>query len=71
MKNRLVEIHEAYETIIHSGSPDEKRDQALARLMTAMEQEFHIPAIQSEDWEKENKPVIALYRILSESRTTL
>lgn len=71
MPNRLSEIHQRYENIIHSNKLDTEKDKDLAALMTDMEQEFRIPLLRNEEWEVENRPVIALYRIISESRTTL
>ncbi|WAH39507.1 hypothetical protein [Alicyclobacillus dauci] len=71
MANRLSDIHRKYEDIIRSDMPPYEKDKALARLMTDMEREFHVPALKNEQWEAENKPIIALYRVISESRTTL
>ncbi|GEO28039.1 hypothetical protein AAC03nite_38240 [Alicyclobacillus acidoterrestris] len=71
MSKRLSEIHQQYESVIHSDKSEIEKDKALASLMTDMEHEFHIPALRNEKWEAENKPVIALYLIISESRTTL
>ena len=48
--------------------PQEQRDMELARLMTAMEREFHIPLLADEDWETEHHPIMALYRIVAANR---
>ena len=66
----LDEIEELYEQIMRSPAGG-ARDRALARLMTNMEFEYHIPAIQNPEWEAEHKAVIAMYRKLSMSRTTV
>ena len=47
------------------------RDRALSQLMDRMEQEYHIPALQHPEWESKNKAVIAMYRKISMSRTTM
>lgn len=64
-------MHKQYEAIRNSNQSPKDKDQALARLMTTMEKEFGISALYNEAWEAEHKAVIALYRILSESRETL
>jgi hypothetical protein len=66
----LAEIEELYQQIMRSPA-GEARDRALSRLMTNMEIEYHIPALQSPEWESKNKAVIAMYRKLSMSRTTV
>ncbi len=48
-----------------------KRDQALAKLMDRIKQEFGMPLLHDPEWEQKNKPVMALYLKVSESRTTL
>ncbi len=48
--------------------PQEQRDKELARLMTLLEREFHIPLVRDSSWEKAHRSVIALYRVLSLSR---
>ena len=66
----LAEIEELYEQIMRSPAGD-ARDRALASLMTNMESEYQIPALHNPEWESRNKAVIAMYRKLSMSRTTL
>lgn len=53
---------------MHSNQSKEEKDRAYAKLMTEMEKSFRIPALRDEEWEKENKAVIALYRKISMSR---
>lgn len=67
----LSEIHAQYEITMNAEMTAEERDKALARLMTRMEDELGVPTMHNAEWEQENKPVIALYRIISESRSTL
>ncbi|GMA51803.1 hypothetical protein GCM10025857_31600 [Alicyclobacillus contaminans] len=67
-KQRLSAVHRQYQCIMQSHLSTQQRDMALASLMTQMEREFHIPLLRDEQWEQRNKPVIALYRIISESR---
>jgi hypothetical protein len=67
----LSKIHQQYEDVIRSDKPDAEKDEELSRLMSSMERDFGIPLLQSASWESENKAVIALYRIISESRTSI
>lgn len=64
----LAKFYQRYESIM-AVPPSAERDTALARLMTDMEHHFHIPALQNPTWEQANRATIALYRIVSESRT--
>jgi len=64
----LGEIHSRYESLMSRGLSSADRDMELANLMTLMEREFRIPAMHNEQWESQNRKVIALYRILSQSR---
>ena len=66
----LAEIEELYQQIMRSPA-GEARDRALSRLMTNMDIEYHIPALQNPEWESKNKVVMAMYRKLSMSRTTV
>ncbi len=66
----LTELNEDYEQIMRSPTGD-ARDRALAQLMDRMEREYHIPALQNSAWEAEHKAVIAMYRKISMSRTTV
>lgn len=66
----LAEIEELYQQIMRSPA-GEARDRALSRLMTNMEIEYHIPALQNPEWESTNRAVIAMYRKISMSRNTV
>jgi hypothetical protein len=66
----LSEIEELYQQVMRSPAGD-ARDRALSRLMTNMEIEYHISALRNPEWESKNKAVIAMYRKLSMSRTTV
>lgn len=66
----LADIEELYAQIMRSPA-GEARDRALSRLMTNMELEYHIPSLQNPEWEQEHKSVIAMYRKISMSRTTV
>jgi hypothetical protein len=68
---KLVELNRQYEDIIHSNRSKNQKDKELANLMSKMEQIFNIPAIKNHEWEEENKAVIALYRIISRSRSSI
>lgn len=65
---RLSEFNERYEEILHSNAKQAIKNKQLANLMTDMEYEFNIPALRDAEWEKENKPIIELYRKISNSR---
>lgn len=69
--HRLAQLEDEYSNIIHSDLPDKELDKQLASLMTTMEREFQIPALQNPEWESQNKSVIAMYRKLSHSRKTI
>ncbi|SDM42089.1 hypothetical protein [Bacillus sp. OK048] len=62
----LSDIEKEYATILHSS--DEQKDVKLAGLMTKLEREFSIPMLKDEQWERNNKAVIAMYRKISISR---
>jgi hypothetical protein len=65
----IKEYNERYEEILHSDDLNSKeKTMELADLMTDMEYEFKIPMLRNEEWEKDNKKVIALYRKISMSR---
>ena len=66
----LAEIEEMYQQIMRSPA-GEARDRALAHLMDQMEQEYHIPALESPEWESKHKAIMAMYRKISMSRTTV
>lgn len=60
--------NDQYETIIHSRATQSHKDRQLAQLMTELERHYRIPMLRSAEWEKDNRPVIALYRKISLSR---
>lgn len=49
----------------------EEKDRQLARLMSELERQYKIPIVRDPDWEEQNKPVVALYRKVSMSRSLL
>ncbi len=68
--NRLAEINEEYEQIMRSPAGP-ARDRALGHLMDRMKDEYRIPMLQDAEWERDNRAVIAMYRKISMSRTTV
>lgn len=68
MSNTLQIINEKYERILHSEMSNRQKSREYAKLMTEMEKEFNIPVLKNEEWERENKAVVALYRKISISR---
>lgn len=64
----LKYFNNQYEKVLHSELSDEQKSREYASLMTEMEQVYNIPILKDLEWEKENKPVIAMYRKLSKSR---
>lgn len=69
MHNKLHYFNEIYESILHSDMSEKEKARKFARLMTDMEKEFNIPVLRNEEWEKQNKPVVALYRKISMTRS--
>ncbi|WP_040209694.1 hypothetical protein [Neobacillus jeddahensis] len=65
----LGEINQVYEEILHSSVNEPYKSTRLAALMTEMELTFNIPSLRNPSWEGKNRPVIALYRKISMSRT--
>ena len=65
----LAEIQKEYEKILHSDDTDYIKSLKYANLMTVMEGIYKIPMLKNEQWEKENKAAIAMYRKLSRSRS--
>ncbi|SET48751.1 hypothetical protein SAMN05421676_10573 [Salinibacillus kushneri] len=57
-----------YEKVLHSGLSNNEKDKQYSDLMTEMEHAFKIPMLGNQEWEKENRKVIALYRKISKSR---
>lgn len=64
---RLKEFENQFKEIIKCD--DQRKDIRLSKLMTEMEREFGIPILKNEEWEKNNKSVVALYRKISMSRS--
>lgn len=64
----LKNINQIYENIIHSELANDIKDQQLSELMTTMEKEYSIPLLRDQEWENQNKKVIAMYRKISKSR---
>lgn len=64
----LACFNSEYEKILFSDIPDNQKSRKYANLMTEMEQVFKIPMLRDQEWEKENRKVIALYRKISNSR---
>jgi len=62
----LKKYHDRYEEIMEM-KPGWERDRELAELMTELEQ--WVPLFRDPEWEKRNRPLIALYRKISQSRT--
>ena len=68
-EGHVVSVRQAYAQYEEAlRLPQGQRDMELARLMTCLEREFHIPLVSDSSWEKEHRPIIALYRVLSLSR---
>lgn len=66
--NTIQEMQEEYEQIMRLPEGD-VRDRALGNLMTRMEREYLIPAMQDQEWENAHKAVITMYRKLSMGRS--
>lgn len=64
----LFEINKRYEEIMFSNDSQQIKTTKLSRLMTEMEELFSIPMLRDDEWESENRKVIALYRKISKSR---
>lgn len=47
----------------------ELKDKKLSTLMDILEREFNIPMLRTEEYEKQNRAVIALYRKIARSRS--
>lgn len=71
MKNELTAFYRRYEEILHQNLSHYERDLKLSELMTDMERKFQISILNDPEWEKENRAIIALYRMISNSRMTL
>ncbi|KIL52805.1 hypothetical protein [Jeotgalibacillus campisalis] len=57
-----------FETLQTQTQTGDQLDDLYADLMIKMEKTFEIPGIITGDWERENKPVSDLYRIIATSR---
>jgi hypothetical protein len=64
----LSDINKRYEEIMFSNESQQVKTTKLSRLMTEMEGMFSIPMLRDDEWESENRKVIALYRKISKSR---
>ncbi|QWC25116.1 hypothetical protein KJK41_22065 (plasmid) [Bacillus haikouensis] len=64
----LTDINKRYEEIMFSNDPQQVKTTKLSSLMTEMERLFSIPMLRDDEWESENRKVIALYRKISKSR---
>lgn len=64
----LASINEEYERTLHSDLNDYEKAVKYGELMTTMEYVFNVPILKNEEWERNNKAVISLYRKLSMSR---
>ena len=67
-KPELKRLHARYEWIM-SQEPGRERDRLLGDLMTEIERIYRVPALRDPEWEKANRPVIALYRKVARSRS--
>lgn len=65
---KLSGVNREYELIMHSADKQYDKDVKLSKLMTKMEREFSVPLLKNEQWERNNKKVIAMYRKISNSR---
>ena len=65
----LSEINKEYESIMHSDMDQELKDKKLSTLMDILEREFNITMLRTEEYEKQNRAVIALYRKIARSRS--
>lgn len=64
----LFEINKEYENIHFSQLTEHQKTTKYSQLMTEMEQMYKIPILKDKSWEKENRPIIAMYRKISLSR---
>ncbi len=63
----LADYQRDFDRIIHLDQPF--KDRLLSKLMTEMEQQYGIPMMKNEEWERENWMVLAMYLKISASRT--
>lgn len=64
----LADFKHDLELILSIRMTKQDRNIKLATLMTKMEVQFKIPALNSEKFNAENKEIIALYREISNAR---
>lgn len=64
----LAYYNKEYETILHSSDSEHYKTLQMSALMSDMEKQYQIPMLRKEEWEKDNRTVIALYRKISMSR---
>jgi membrane protein insertase Oxa1/YidC/SpoIIIJ len=57
-----------YEKILHSEMNERVKGMKLASLMKEIERDYKIPIRKSEDWEKANQEIMAIYRRIEISR---
>lgn len=69
--DRLAYYRDYYRNIMELDCTDEQRDHELATLMSKMEKHFRIPMLYSEEYNRKNPDIIALYCQVSASRKTL
>lgn len=65
---KLSDVNREYELVMHSTDKQYDKNVKLSKLMTKMEREFSVPLLRNEEWERNNKKVIAMYRKISNSR---
>lgn len=65
--NRLEKYRKQYDRIMELKDNEETTDR-LSILMTKMEKEFKVPALNDEEWNQNHKEVIELYRKISDTR---
>lgn len=63
----MLKITKRFKEIMDHNS--DTKDERLAILMTDMERLYNIPALNNEEFNKENPFVIAMYRTVSEARS--
>lgn len=71
MLKELQKINEKFERVAFSDLADDAKSREYAKLMTEMENKFQIPISKNDQQEKENEAVVALYKIISASRSLL
>ena len=67
MNDKLNHYKNEYRNILEKFKND-SLDIAIGRLMTKMENEFNIPLINDESYNKSNPEIVSFYRELSKAR---